>query len=58
LIKKHGIVSILVSAVAMAALVVSPLANAAYTASKGGGRFFIRLGDACANAMLKLMGKK
>jgi len=24
----------------------------------GSGRFFIRLGDACANAMLKLMGKK
>ncbi len=58
LIKKHGIVSILVSAVAMAALVVSPLANAAYTASKGGGRFFIRLGAECANAMLKLMDKK
>jgi alpha-galactosidase len=24
----------------------------------GSGRFFIRLGDECANAMLKLMGKK
>jgi Carbohydrate esterase, sialic acid-specific acetylesterase len=41
MIKKHGIVRSLVSTVAMAAMVVSPLANAADAPSKGGKKLLV-----------------